>query len=292
VIGGRRRNVVRLPVGPEARACMGICGRYAQTDLADGWLPSVLCFKAMAMLYTAHLGCIRMQPQTGPVENCYANTSHTPGGCIPAASSADSKICAMLGVWGILPWVLRAFRSGVPSFLAARTANHPDIRGLQEVAKRPCSEIHGQWELILDDVMHDAGPESCLYRPPTFWPAATKVSRLLLGGREGGLHCLPTSLHHVSTEECSIPTDTLQQAVARSLRLSHGVGKVLGPAGGSKLVACEHVRAIHGCCKGDASHLPSSGLPEACLASLEQCIIFQKCCQARSREPHVASQRP
>jgi hypothetical protein len=213
-------------------------------------------------------------------------------GCIPAASSADSEICAMLGVWGILPWVLRAFRSGVPSFLAARTANHPDIRGLQEVAKRPCSEIHGQWELILDDVMHDAGPESCLYRPPTLWPAATKVSRLLLGGCEEG--CI--ALQQVSTmspPQRAVRQQTkLQQVVAWLLRLSHGGGRVLGPVGGSKLVACEHVRAIHGCCKGDASHLPSSGLPEACPASLEQCIIFQKCCRARSREPYVALQRP
>jgi hypothetical protein len=198
---------VRLLVGPEARACMGTYGKIC-TDGSGGRMATErLVLQSDGVAYTAHLECMRMQPQTRPVESCYANRLHPLAGCIPAASSADNESCAMLGVWGSLPWVLRAFRSGVPSFLVARTANNPDIRGLQEVAKRPCSEIRSQWELILDDVTHDAGPECCLYWPPTLRPAATTVSRLLLGGREGGLHCLPTSLHKVSIKERSMPTD-------------------------------------------------------------------------------------
>jgi hypothetical protein len=68
---------------------------------------------------------------------------------------------------------------------------------------------------------------------------------------------------------------TLQQDVALNPEAVSWCCKSAWARGGSKLVACEHVRATHGRCKGDASHLPSSGLPEAYPASLEQCIIFQ-----------------
>jgi hypothetical protein len=101
-------------------------------------------------------------------------------------------------------------------------------------------------------------------------PAATTNPRLA-GGCEGGLALLSGTPQPTSA---SLPTDAAVKCRVGDgghAKLSHGVAKVLGPAGGSQIVACERVRAIHDCCKGDASHLSSSGLREAYPASLGQC---------------------